>query len=308
MPEVIISVHEIYKSYGKVHALEGVSFTVPKGTVLGLLGPNGAGKTTLVNILTTLLKPDKGIAMIGGINIAKNPSAVRERIGLAGQFAAVDENLTGKENLELIGALYHVPRKLVKERVQKLLEEFSLTDAANRQVKTYSGGMRRRLDIASSLIGQAEILLLDEPTTGLDPHSRIELWEVIKNLVKNGTTVLLTTQYLEEADRLADNIVIIDKGKIVAQGTAQELKKNIGGGVLEIHAHEKHNLPNIAAAVRDFNPQIDPILEIVSIPVTEGVKILPDIIRKIDEAGIKISDIELRKPTLDEVFLTLTKR
>jgi len=302
----IISIEDIYKSYKNIHALEGISFQVQRGTILGLLGPNGAGKTTLVNILTTLLKPDKGRALVAGIDVALQPGEVRARIGLAGQFAAVDENLTGKENLELVGTLYHLPREQVKTRTQQLLQEFSLTDAANRQVKTYSGGMHRRLDVASSLIGEPEILFLDEPTTGLDPQSRMELWEAIQRLVKKGTTVLLTTQYLEEADYLADHVVIIDQGKVVAQGTTKELKATIGGGVLEIHAVDKQQLPALINVLQDFKPHSDTSFGMVTIPVMNGTKMLPEVVRKIDAAGIEISDIELRKPTLDEVFISLT--
>ena len=305
-PNIIISIEDIYKSYKNIKALEGVSFQVQRGTILGLLGPNGAGKTTLVNILTTLLKPDKGRALVAGIDVAKHPADVRTRIGLAGQFAAVDENLTGKENLELVGTLYHLPREQVRARTQQLLQEFSLTAAANRQVKTYSGGMRRRLDVASSLIGEPEILFLDEPTTGLDPQSRMELWEAIQRLVKKGTTVLLTTQYLEEADYLADHIVIIDQGKVVAQGTAKELKATIGGGVLQIHATDKQQVSALTNVLQDFKPHPDTSFGMVTIPVKNGTKMLPEVIRKIDAAGIEISDIELRKPTLDEVFISLT--
>jgi len=308
MAEPIISVQDVHRSYKNVHALQGVSFDVPEGTVFGLLGPNGAGKTTLVNILTTLLKPNKGTAFVAGIDVVKNPSTVRNLIGLAGQYAAVDENLTGKENLEMVGALYHLPSKEAKRRAQKLLEEFSLTDAANRTVKTYSGGMRRRLDVASSLIGEPKILFLDEPTTGLDPQSRLELWEVIEHLVKTGTTVLLTTQYLEEADRLADTIVIIDQGKVVAQGTAKELKAQIGAGVMEIHPADKTKLGMLAETLKEYHPHIDMPSGLVSFSVHEGSKTLPEMIRKVDAAGIEVSDIELRKPTLDEVFLELTKK
>ena len=305
-PNIIISIEDIYKSYKNIKALEGVSFQVQRGTILGLLGPNGAGKTTLVNILTTLLKPDKGRALVAGIDVAKHPADVRTRIGLAGQFAAVDENLTGKENLELVGTLYHLPREQVRARTQQLLQEFSLTAAANRQVKTYSGGMRRRLDVASSLIGEPEILFLDEPTTGLDPQSRMELWQAFQRLVKKGTTVLLTTQYLEEADYLADHIVIIDQGKVVAQGTAKELKATIGGGVLQIHATDKQQVSALTNVLQDFKPHPDTSFGMVTIPVKNGTKMLPEVIRKIDAAGIEISDIELRKPTLDEVFISLT--
>lgn len=305
--ETAILADNIHKSYSKVHALEGVSFQVERGTIVGLLGPNGAGKTTLINILTTLLKSDSGKAFIAGIDVAQKPALVRTKIGLAGQFAAVDENLTGRENLNLVGTLYHISRKEVREKAQKLLEEFSLIDAADRQVKTYSGGMRRRLDIASSLIGEPEILFLDEPTTGLDPKSRTELWETIKQLALKGTTVLLTTQYLEEADYLADKVIIIDQGKVVTQGMPKELKTKIGGGVIEIHVADKNSLPLLSGVLQEFNPNINFNLGLVYIPIKEGVKILPEIIRKIDVANIEISDIELRKPTLDEVFLNLTK-
>ncbi len=306
--EPIIKIRNLFKSYGKVRALEDVSFDVQKGAILGLLGPNGAGKTTIVNILTTLLKPDKGIAQVAGFNVAENPQAVRARIGLAGQFAAVDENLTGRENLELAGTLYHLPRAVVKERAQKLLEEFSLTEAAGRLAKTYSGGMRRRLDVASSLIGQPEILFLDEPTTGLDPQSRNELWLVIESLVKRGTTVLLTTQYLEEADRLADHIIIINEGKVVAQGTAKELKSNLGKSMLEVHVKDRHKIPAITALLAQFNPSVNETAEVVAVPITMGTQMLLEIIRQVESAGIELADIELRKPTLDEVFLNLTKK
>ena len=304
----IVSVKDVYKSYGDVHALEGVSLEIEKGTILGLLGPNGAGKTTLVNILATLLKADKGSAVISGIDVARDPSAIRSRIGLTGQFAAVDEILTGRENLHLVGTLYHLPPEVVKERTEQLLEQFSLVDAADRQVKTYSGGMRRRLDVASSLLSQPEVLFLDEPTTGLDPHSRIELWEAIEQLVKDGTTVLLTTQYLEEADRLADNIVIIDKGKVVAEGTSQQLKARVGEGVLEVQTLNANALPVIQSALIEFSPTVHFETKTVSIAVQENTKILLDVIKKIDGAGVEVVNIELRKPTLDEVFLSLTQR
>lgn len=304
----IIKIRNLSKSYGKVHALEGVSFDVQQGTILGLLGPNGAGKTTLVNILTTLLKPDKGTAQVAGFNVLENPQAVRSRIGLAGQFAAVDENLTGRENLELAGTLYHLPRTLVKQRAQTLLKEFSLTDAADRLAKTYSGGMRRRLDVASSLIGEPEILFLDEPTTGLDPQSRNELWAVIESLVKRGTTVLLTTQYLEEADRLADRIIIINEGKVVAEGTAKDLKSKLGTSVLEIHVKDQEKIPALTALLSQFNPSVNEAAELVDVPITMGTQMLLEIIRQVESAGVELVDIELRKPTLDEVFLNLTKK
>jgi ABC-2 type transport system ATP-binding protein len=307
----IISVRDIKKSYGKVHALAGVSLDVPKGTVLGLLGPNGAGKTTLVRVLTTLLQADSGTALVNGVNVADHPDKVRNFIGLAGQYAAVDENLTGKENIELVGKLYHLNKDEISQRTKDLLEQFSLADAADRTVKTYSGGMRRRLDLAASLVGQPEVLFLDEPTTGLDPRSRAELWEVIENLVKDGTTVLLTTQYLEEADYLANRIVVIDKGQIIAQGTANELKAKIGGGVLEIHLADKTKLTEVAGLLRGLHegePEIDEVTGHITLPTGHGSKTLVEALRILDNAKIDIADVEVRKPTLDEVFLSLTQK
>ena len=304
----IIQIHNLSKSYGKIHALDNVSFDVPKGAVLGLLGPNGAGKTTLVNILTTLLKPDSGTATIAGLDVVKNSSDVRTRIGLAGQFAAIDENLTGRENLQLVGTLYHLSSDKVKKRAQQLLEEFSLVDVADRLAKTYSGGMRKRLDVALSLIGEPEILFLDEPTTGLDPQSRNELWMAIEELVKRGTTVLLTTQYLEEADRLADRIVIINEGKVVAEGTAKDLKSRVGTSVLEIHSINPEKFAEVTNLFQEFNPISNPTLGFVSIPITGDSKMLSEFLKKIETANIELADIELRKPTLDEVFLTLIRK
>jgi len=305
----IISVKDVYKSFGKVQALQGISFEVPKGTVLGLLGPNGSGKTTLVRILTTLLQLDRGTATVSGINVSEHPALVRNHIGLAGQNAAVDDNLTGKENLELVGRLYHLSWSTTRKKAADLLERFSLTDAVNRTIKTYSGGMRRRLDLAASLMGQPEVLFLDEPTTGLDPRSRAEMWEVIKELVREGTTLLLTTQYLEEADFLADDIVMIDRGKIIAQGTADQLKARMGGGVLELRIVDKNRMKEAEELLRGLGSgptQIDEISNHIKIPVCDGSKALVDAVRIIDNKGIKIADIELRKPTLDEVFLKLT--
>ena len=304
----IIQIRNLSKSYGKIHALDNVSFDVPKGAVLGLLGPNGAGKTTLVNILTTLLKPDSGTATIAGLDVVKNSSDVRTRIGLAGQFAAIDENLTGRENLQLVGTLYHLSSDKVKKRAQQLLEEFSLVDVADRLAKTYSGGMRKRLDVALSLIGEPEILFLDEPTTGLDPQSRNELWMAIEELVKRGTTVLLTTQYLEEADRLADRIVIINEGKVVAEGTAKDLKSRVGTSVLEIHSINPEKFAEVTNLFQEFNPISNPTLGFVSIPITGDSKMLSEFLKKIETANIELADIELRKPTLDEVFLTLIRK
>lgn len=305
----IISVRNLKKSYGSVHALGGLDLDVPKGSVLAILGPNGAGKTTLVRILTTLLTADSGTAMVAGIDVSRHPDEVRNHIGLAGQYAAVDETLTGKENLELVGKLYHLPNSTIKERATRILEQFSLTDAGDRSVKTYSGGMRRRLDLAASLMGEPQILFLDEPTTGLDPRSRSELWTVIEGLVKQGTTVVLTTQYLEEADYLADNIIVVDKGTIIAQGTATELKAQIGGGVLELHVTDKNTIAQAVGLLENLGegkPHVDEVSGHITLPVQNGSQILLAAVRAIDAVGLEISDIELRKPTLDEVFLKLT--
>lgn len=306
--ESVISVKDVYKSYGNVHALQGVSLEVPKGTVLGLLGPNGAGKTTLVRVLTTLLKPDSGIVTVSGIDVAAHPDQVRNYIGLAGQYAAIDETLTGKENLYLVGKLYHLPQKDIVERATSLLERFSLTDAADRPTKTYSGGMRRRLDLAASLMGDPEVLFLDEPTTGLDPRSRIELWEVIEELVKSGTTLLLTTQYLEEADYLADNIVVIDRGTVIAQGTAMELKSQIGGSVIELHLANKSQAESVITMLKQvgITGTQEEGTHHITIATDTGAKTLLEVMRVTDQNNIELIDLELRKPSLDEVFLKLT--
>jgi ABC-2 type transport system ATP-binding protein len=309
--ENIITVKNVKKYFGEVHALDGVSLTVERGTILGLLGPNGAGKTTLVRALTTLLRPDSGEIVVHGIDVINNPSLARNYIGLAGQYAAVDENLTGRENLELVGKLYHLTNTEIKERTEKLLAQFSLTDAADRVSKTYSGGMRRRLDLAASLVGNPEILFLDEPTTGLDPRSRNELWEAISDLVKGGTTILLTTQYLEEADFLADRIMVIDKGTVIAEGTAKELKDQIGTGVLEIHLADQSKAGRVVELLKQISttePVIDEVTNSITIPSAEGSKTLLEAVRLLDSEQIAVVDIELRKPTLDEVFLSLTGR
>jgi ABC-2 type transport system ATP-binding protein len=305
----IISVRNVRKSYGTVHALQGVDLDVPKGTILGLLGPNGAGKTTLVRVLTTLLKPDSGTAEVAGINVIENPNLVRNHIGLAGQYAAIDENLTGRENLELVGKLYHLSDAVIEQRTASLLQKFSLADAGDRAAKTYSGGMRRRLDLAASLVGEPEILFLDEPTTGLDPRSRAELWEVIEQLVADGTTVLLTTQYLEEADYLADTIVLIDHGQVIAKGTSRELKAQIGGGVVEVHLSDRSNIAKAVTALTGVGstaPHVDDVYGHITLSAEQGAQTLLEAVRRLDTAGLEIADIELRKPTLDEVFLKLT--
>lgn len=301
----------LVKTYGEVTALGGLDLTVNEGTVLGLLGPNGAGKTTVVRILATLIKPDSGRATVAGIDVFKNPNKVREIIGLAGQYAAVDEYLTGRENINMVGQLYHLDTKWVKARADELLERFRLSDAADRPAKTYSGGMRRRLDLAASLVAKPQILFLDEPTTGLDPRSRIELWEVIENLVADGTTVLLTTQYLEEADQLAEEIVVIDRGKVIAQGTSETLKDEVGGDRVEVIVTDPGKLADAATALSGIGnaaPQIDTATRRVTVPVTGGSTVLVDVVRSLDTAGVSLDDLALRRPTLDDVFLSLTGR
>jgi ABC-2 type transport system ATP-binding protein len=311
---VAVLVDGIKKHYGTVKALDGVSFAVPRGTVLGLLGPNGAGKTTAVRILTTLLQPDEGRAEVESFNVVRDADEIRQRIGLAGQSAAVDENLTGRENIELVGRLYHLPKAESKLRAHQLLERFDLLDAADRTVRTYSGGMRRRLDLGASLVGRPTVLFLDEPTTGLDPRSRIDLWTIIRGLVAEGTTVLLTTQYLEEADELADSIVVIDHGKVIAKGTPDELKSTVGGDVIEVTVADAGQVRQAAeqvvkAAGGEANEvHVEPKLGKVTIRVKRGAHVLVDTVRLFDRAGIQIGDLALRKPTLDDVFLALTGR
>lgn len=308
MSDIIVA-EGLVKKYGDVVALDGLDLHVPEGTVYGLLGPNGAGKTTAVRILTTLLKPDAGTATVDGFNVVKQPNAVRRVIGLTGQYAAVDEYLTGRENLRMFGDLFHLAPAYVKERSQELLERFDLADAADRSLRTYSGGMRRRLDLAASLIAKPRILFLDEPTTGLDPRSRIGLWEVIKDLVADGTTVLLTTQYLDEADQLAEEIVVIDHGRVIAQGTSDALKDQVGGDRLEVVVHTGQSVDAAAAALRSLasgEVLADAEDHKVVAPVAGGSAVLVDAIRALDSAGVGVDDIALRRPTLDDVFLTLT--
>ena len=304
-----IIVENLHKSFGTIKALSGVDLVVHSGKVLALLGPNGAGKTTLIRILTTLLLPNFGKATVGGFDVVRDAASLRSIIGLAGQYAAVDENLTGRENLELVGRLYHLGWANAKTAARELLESFELTAAASQQVKTYSGGMRKRLDLAASLVGKPEVLFLDEPTTGLDPRSRIELWKIIKKLAKAGTTILLTTQYMEEAEQLADVIVIIDQGHIIAKGTVNELKSRFGGEVLEVNVSDPKLL--LAAALRLSNlgvaqPQINPEAGLITLPLANKAQVLAEAIRRLDEIGIGISNIALRRPTLDDVFLALT--
>ena len=297
------------KAYGDVVALNGIDIEVEQGTVLGLLGPNGSGKTTTVRILATLLQADSGTASVGGFDVATQPDEVRSVIGLTGQYAAVDEYLTGRENLELFGRLFHLSKFDAAKRAAELLDRFDLSDAADRGIKGYSGGMRRRLDLAASLIGRPNVLFLDEPTTGLDPRSRQGMWEVIEDLISEGTTVLLTTQYLEEADQLANRIVVLDHGNVIAKGTSNELKSQVGGDRIEIVVESAGDVANAAGFIQEFGsaPAItEDLTKTILLPVAGGSTAIVNIVRKLDENKISIADIALRRPTLDDVFLSLT--
>jgi ABC-2 type transport system ATP-binding protein len=305
--EGLVKVYKTRKQ--EVRALDGVDLAVAEGTVLGLLGPNGAGKTTTVRILATLLKPDAGRATVAGLDVVREAQQLRTLIGLSGQYAAVDENLTGRENLWMFGRLYQLSGSTARERATELLDQFDLVDAADRVVKTYSGGMRRRLDLASALIGRPRLLFLDEPTTGLDPRSRLGMWDVIRSLVREGTTLLLTTQYLEEADELADTIAVVDHGRIIARGTADELKAQVGGERIEVIVHDRTRIDDacrILGAIGAGSADIDEHTRRVTVPSEGGATRLANIIREMDDAGIAIDDIGLRRPTLDDVFLSLT--
>ncbi len=311
MADVAVQADGLYKRFGQTHALRGIDLTVAAGTVCGLLGPNGAGKTTVVRILTTLAVPDAGRARVAGHDVVRHPDQVRYRIGLAGQHAAVDEKLAGRDNLRMFGRLYHLPERMVRRRADELLEQFGLTDAAGRVVKTYSGGMRRRLDIAASLIVAPPVLFLDEPTTGLDPRSRSDVWTSLRELVATGTTIVLTTQYLDEADQLADHIAVIDTGRVIAADTSAQLKTQIGGDRLEVVVRDAGSLAaasSVMAGVTSAWPHVAHDVRRITVPVHDGPTAVMTTLRELDRAGILTEDIGLHRPTLDDVFLRLTGR
>jgi ABC-2 type transport system ATP-binding protein len=310
MCPAIIRTEQLQRRFGAVEALKGVDLEVETGTVMGLLGPNGAGKTTTVRILTTLLSPDGGRAEVDGLDVVADAEELRYRIGLAGQSAAIDENLTGFENIEMVGRLYGLPKAEARRRTGETLERFGLSEAADRPAKTYSGGMRRRLDVAASLVGRPDVLFLDEPTTGLDPRSRVDVWAFIRELQQEGTTILLTTQYLEEADQLADRITVIDLGQVIAEGTSDELKDRIGGEVLEIDVEDSAQTARAAEAIQGLGtgqPNVDADAGRIRLPVgTEGAAVLRDASRYLDESGIALAGFAVHRPTLDDVFMSLT--
>jgi ABC-2 type transport system ATP-binding protein len=305
--ELAIEASGLRKRYGSVVALDGVDLQAETGIVLGLLGPNGAGKTTAVRILTTLLAPDDGTARVAGVDVLREPARLRERIGLAGQYAAVDENLTGFENLEMVGRLYHMGRGGARGRAQELLDEFDLADAGGRLVRTYSGGMRRRLDLAAALVARPPVLFLDEPTTGLDPRSRLALWDTIEGLVSGGATVLLTTQYLDEADRLADRIALVDRGRVIAEGTPSELKENAGGEQLEVRLVDGSQGERALEALAPLAAGSPSLLDsTVRLPLRERKGAIAEAVRRLDATGVAVDDLVVLSPTLDDVFLQLT--
>lgn len=311
MSEFAILTEGLAKSYGPVKALSGVDLQVSEATVLGLLGPNGAGKTTAVRILSTLLLPDAGRALVAGHDVVREPGAVRSQIGLTGQYAVVDENLTGRENLELVGRLLHMGRASARARADELLRAFELSDAGRRTVRTYSGGMRRRLDLAASLVGRPSVLFLDEPTTGLDPRSRVGLWNVIEQLVRAGTTILLTTQYLEEADRLANRIAVIDGGEVIAEGTSAELKDRMGEDVVEMRLVESARASEALALLTPLavaEPRVETETGRLMIPVHHAGGTLTAVVRRLDAANLEVAELSLHRPSLDDVFLALTGR
>jgi daunorubicin resistance ABC transporter ATP-binding subunit len=307
MTDNVIAVDGLGKRFGPVVALHGVDLHVPQGSILGLLGPNGAGKTTTVRVLTTILRPDEGRATVLGLDVVREAERVRSMIGLAGQYAAVDENLTGRENLRLIGHLSHQPRSSVRPRADELLERFSLSAAADRPARTYSGGMRRRLDLAAALVHRPPVLFLDEPTTGLDPSGRSDLWGVIEELVDDGTTVLLTTQYLEEADRLAHNIVVVDHGQVIAEGTAGELKASLGNTIVEVRLADVATTQRAWALLQRVGPaEVTDDGRTVAVKVTDSGRSVVGVVRALDRVGIEPETLFVREPTLDDVFLHLT--
>lgn len=301
-----IAVKNLQKSYGKLKVLSGVSFEVKQGSILALLGPNGAGKTTTIRILSTLIEPDGGSAAVNGHDVVKSPDNVRASIGLTGQYAAVDEYLSARENLEMMGRLYRLSIEDCRKRAQELLEQFDLANVGPRKVKTYSGGMRRRLDLAMSLIASPPVIFLDEPTTGLDPRSRMTMWQLVKELTKHGTTILLTTQYMEEADYLADNIVVIDGGKVIAEGTPDTLKSKVGSDRLEITIAQKSNFEKAKEIIDGKGVQIDEERRAISIANKGGVRKLKEVLQRLEDANIHVEDLSMHRPTLDDVFLTLT--
>ena len=301
-----VVVKDLKKSFKNLHVLRGISFSVPKGTVLAILGPNGAGKTTTVRILSTLLAPDGGMAMVNGFDVQKHPKQVRSNIGLTGQFAAVDEYLTGEENLHMLGRLYRMSHGAIKERSKALLEKFDLVDAANRSVKNYSGGMKRRIDLAMSLIASPPVIFLDEPTTGLDPRSRLAMWEMIRQLKTEGTSILLTTQYMDEADQLADNIVVIDNGMVIAEGTADELKARVGSDRVELKLAKAYDMEKACSILDGEAVHADSGRRIISITTQGGVARLKEILQRFELAGLDLENVSLNRPTLDDVFLALT--
>ncbi|MDQ3979119.1 MAG: ATP-binding cassette domain-containing protein [Actinomycetota bacterium] len=305
----MIRTEGLVKRYGKVVALDELDLEVPKGTVMGLLGPNGAGKTTAIRILTTLLEPDDGMVEVAGLDVRTEPDKVRERIGLSGQNAAVDEHLTGYENLDMVGRLYHLGRARSRARARELLDRFELSEVGDRPVKTYSGGMRRRLDLAAALVADPDVVFLDEPTTGLDPRSRLQMWETIHDLVRRGSTVLLTTQYMEEADRLADDIVVIDRGRMIAHGTSEQLKTQVGGERVVLVIANSAELPQARAALAELSlgeVQVDEQTRTLTAAVVGGVDVLRQVLDRLAQRRVDVVDIGLRRPTLDDVFLSLT--